>query len=439
QRQVFDSWAQLGNKGWSYEDVLPFFMKSENKIGGGDDGYHGRGGPFTVTEIDARDPLCDAFIAGAESLGIPRNLDYNGRDQLGIAYAQRSVHNGRRVSPARCFLYPAMRRGNTRVVTEAHVLGIVIEECRAVGVRFKVGGPQSAERTVRAGREVVLSAGAIASPHILQVSGIGPADRLREIGVPVVRDLPGVGANFRDHFAVRSVVRIADRVTINERARFPRLFGEVANYLLTRKGALALTPTLVYCFWKSNPALETSDIQITFTPASYPAGVQSGLDRFPGATVACWQHRPESTGHVQAVSADPFVYPEIQGNYLAETEDRRVLLAAMRWSRRILESDPFRSLVAEEIWPGADRQSDDELLDHARRTGNTAYHPMGACRMGPSERADTVVDDRLRVHGIQGLRVADASIMPTMPSANLNASTLMIGEKAAAMLAGDAA
>ncbi len=436
QRMDFDSWAQKGNQGWGYADVLPYFMRSENMLGSGDEGFHGKGGPFTVTDIDETHPLCDAFIDGAESLGIPRNKDYNGRVQEGIAYAQRSVHKGRRVSPARSFLYPAMKRGNVEVITNAHVQQVLIKNKRAIGVRLKVGGASASDQTITANREVILCAGAIASPQLLQLSGIGAAAHLKEIGVPVVHDLPGVGENFRDHYAVRTVARIQNMQTINERTRGLNLVKEVARYALFRKGALTLTPTLVYCFWKSNEALEHGDIQLTFTPASYPGGVQSGLDPFPGATVACWQQRPESAGHVRARSANPFDYPDIQANYLAEEEDRRVLLTAIRLSRQILQSDPFRPYMEKEHWPGADKQSDEELLDHARQTGNTAYHPMGSCRMGPADQTNTVVDDQLRVHGIDGLRVADASIMPMMPSANLNAGALMIGEKAADMILG---
>lgn len=434
QRADFDRWAELGNAGWGYDDVLPYFIKSEDMLGSGDDGFHGRGGPFAVTDIDETDPLSDAFIRGAESIGVPRNPDYNGRVQEGIAYAQRSVNRGRRVSPARSFLYPAMKRGNTDVITNALVERILITDRVAQGVSFKMGGASAATQTVRAAREVVLCAGAMGSPHILQLSGIGAADHLQSIGVQVVHDLPGVGKNFRDHYAVRSVVRIQKMPTINERVRGLSLAREVLRYALTRRGALALTPTLVYCFWKSDESLANGDIQITFTPASYPDGVQSGLDRFPGATVACWQQRPESVGHVRATSADPFVLPEIQGNYLAEEKDRQVLLAAMRLSRRILGSAPFSPYVAEEIWPGPDRQSDEAMLDHAQRTGNTAYHPMGTCRMGLASERDSVVDESLRVHGVDRLRVADASIMPTILSANLNAGALMIGEKAADML-----
>ena len=434
QKADFDTWAQLGNRGWSYADVLPYFMKSENKLGGGDVGYHGKGGAFTITENDEPDPLSDAFIDAAVNLGIPRNSDYNGRAQEGVAYAQRSVHRGRRVSPARSFLHPARRRGNTKVVTNAHVLGIDIDGARATGVRYQLERGANKGHTVRATREVILCAGAMGSPHILELSGIGSGARLQSLGINVVRNVPGVGENFRDHFAVRLITRMHGIETINERVRGLPLIREVIRYGFGRQGALALTPTLVYCFWKSEPSLENGDIQITFAPASYPGGVQSGLDRFSGATVACWQQRPESAGHVHAVSSDPFVRPEIQGNYLAEETDRRTLLAAMRLGQKIMATAPFSTYVAEEIWPGPDRIHDADLLAHARETGNTAYHPMGTCRMGSADRPDSVVDDQLRVHGIEGLRVADASIMPTMLSANLNAGALMIGEKAADLL-----
>ncbi len=434
QRMDFDSWAQMGNRGWGYGDVLPYFKRSENKLGGGDDGYHGHGGPFTVTDIDETHPLCDAFIRGAESLGIPVNPDYNGRRQEGIAYAQRSVHKGRRVSPARSFLYPAIKRGNTQVLTKAHLQKVLIENKRAVGVVYKLGDRSRPEITLRANREVILCAGAIASPQLLQLSGIGAARHLTDIGVPVVHELPGVGENLRDHYAVRSVARIHNMATINEQTRGLNLVKEVIKYGLFRRGALTLTPTLLYCFWKSDENLQNGDIQLTFTPASYPEGVQSGLDRFPGATIACWQQRPESAGFVRARSADPYEHPEIQANYLAAEKDRRTLLAALKLSRRLFQTRPFAPYVAEERWPGPARQTDEELLQHARQTGNTAYHPMGTCRMGPPDQTHTVVDEQLRVHGIDGLRVADASIMPMMPSSNLNAGALMIGEKAADMI-----
>jgi choline dehydrogenase len=436
QRMDFDSWAQKGNQGWGYADILPYFKRSENKIGEGDPKFHGTGGPFTVTDVDEKNPLCDAFIDGAMSLGIPHNPDYNGHTQEGIAYAQRSVYKGRRVSPARAFMYPAMKSGKLEVITNAHIQKIEIKNKRATGVIYKRGKASGPIITLTANREVILCAGAISSPQILQLSGIGNAKHLNSIGVPLIHNLIGVGENFRDHYAVRSVARIQKLQTINEKVRGFNLVKEVTKYVLFKQGALALTPTLLYCFWKTNPSLEHSDIQLTFTPASYPAGVQSGLDQFPGATIACWQHRPESSGYIRAISANPFEYPEIQANYLAEEEDRRILLSALRLSRQIFQSKPFSPYVAEELWPGSTRQSDDELLDHARQTGNTAYHPMGTCRMGPIGQVNTVVNDQLKVHGIEGLRVADASIMPMMPSANLNAGSLMIGEKASDMILG---
>lgn len=435
-RMDFDSWAQKGNHGWGYADVLPYFKRSENKIGAGDPEFHGRGGPFTVTDIDEKHPLCDAFIEGAQSIGIPHNPDYNGKTQEGIAYAQRSVHKGRRVSPARAFLHPAMARPNVEVMTNTHTQKIIIENKRTTGVQIKRGGPSGSLELITANKEVILCAGAIASPQLLQLSGIGAPAHLQGIDVSVAHELPGVGENFRDHYSVRLMARIQEMQTFNERVRGVNLVKEVAKYALYRKGALALTPTLIYCFWKSDQSLDYSDIQLTFTPASYPQGLRTGLDRFPGATVACWQQRPESVGYIRAKSNNPFEYPEIQANFLAEEKDRQILLSAMRLSRQIMNSKPFSPYVAEETWPGISRQSGEELLQHARETGSTAYHPMGTCRMGPAGQTNTVVDDQLRVHGIDGLRVADASIMPMMPTANLNAGTLMIGEKASDMILG---
>ena len=432
-RSDFDTWAEMGNRGWSYEEVLPYFKRSEGRIGEGDDRYRGRSGPFTITDIDEPDPLCDAFIEGAQSLGIPRNPDYNGATQDGIAYVQRSIRRGRRVSPARAFLYPAMKRGNTDVRTEARVLQILFDGRRAVGVRYRRHGH---DEMVYATREVILSGGAIASPHLLQVSGIGAPDLLQRLGVPVVHALPGVGENLRDHYAARMVMRIKGMTTINERVRGLNLVKEVARYAFSRRGALALTPTLVYCFWKSDERLDHGDIQVSFTPASYPSGIWSGLDRFPGATIAAWQQRPRSTGYVRALSANAIEQPEFQPNYLSEEEDRRAIVAAMRLGRRLAATEPFARYVEAEVWPGSIARSDDELLEHARRSGNTTYHPVGTCRMGPAARSDSVVDDQLRVHGVEGLRVADTSIMPTMPAANTNAGALMIGEKVTDMILG---
>ena len=433
QRMDFDGWAQRGNRGWGYADVLPYFRRSEKRIGG-DDTFRGRDGNLPVTDIDYRHPLCEAFIEGAVSLGIPRNSDYNGERQEGVSYSQRVIQNGRRVSTARAFLRPAMSRDNLSVRTKAHATSILLEGKRAVGVRYLKGGRGGAAHEVRARREVILSGGVVNSPQLLQLSGIGPAPLLKSLGVPVLHALPAVGENLRDHFAPRFVARVKNCETINERVRGWKLAAEVVKWIATRKGVLSLSPTLVYGFWRSHDALENGDLQFTFTPASYQKGIISQLEREPGMTCAAWQQRPDSTGYIRATSADPFLQPSIQPNYLAEESDRRVLLAGMRLARRLLASEPLKPYYEREDTPGPQVQTDDELLAFAKEIGTTTFHLMGTCRMGPASDPSTVVDDRLRVHGMEGLRVVDASIMPTMPSANLNASTIMIAEKGADMI-----
>jgi len=436
QSMDFDTWAQLGNRGWGYADVLPYFRRMERRIGDGDATFRGRDGALTVTDIDWRHPLCDAFIQGAVEAGIPRNPDYNGKIQEGIAYAQRTILNGRRVSAARAFLHPAMGRPNLRVLTHAHTTNLVLEGKRAVGVRYLKGGRGGTAHEVRARREVILAAGSYNSPQLLQLSGIGPLELLGSLGIPVRHALAGVGENLRDHYAPRFVARVKNIDTINQRVRGLRLAGEVAKWLFTRKGVLALSPTHVYCFWRSEPDVANSDIQLTFTPASYREGVQGELEREPGMTVASWQQRPESRGYVRLRSSDPFEAPIIQPNYLALESDRRVLLAAMRLARRLLKSKPLEPFYDHEDFPGPDVQTDDELLGAAKQRGTTTFHPSGTCRMAPSTDPMAVVDDQLRVHGLQGLRVIDASVMPTMLSANLNAATMMIAEKASDLLLG---
>ncbi len=431
-RLDYDEWAEAGNPGWSYAEVLPYFNRSQSHLGIADDGFHGKDGPFTVTDVDAPDPLGDAFIESAESIGIPRTRDYNGAEQHGINYAQRSVHNGRRVSPAGAYLKPASRRGNTDIRTGAHVKKILFEGTRAVGVAYLQDGR---EHVVHANREIILSGGSISSPQILQLSGIGAPDHLADIGVDVTAPLPGVGENLRDHYLTRLVSRVNAK-TANERVRGLPLAKEVLKYLFTRRGVLAMTPTLIYGFVKSDPTLERGDLQVTMTPASYPAGVQSELDDFPGVTVACWQQRPLSAGYVRARSADPLDHPEIQPNYLSHPTDREMLIKAMRVGRRIMRAEPFSNFVVNEERPGPQCESDEDWMMYAASNGNSAYHPMGSCRMGPRSAQNTVVDHELRVHGIEGLRVADASIMPNMPSANTNAACIMIGEKCADMVLG---
>ncbi len=439
QRGDYDTWAQYGNRGWGYADVLPYFKRLERRIGDGDETYRGRDGALTVTDIDYRHPLCEAFIQGCVDAGIPRNPDYNGRIQEGVSYAQRTIYKGRRMSAARAFLHPAMKRGNLDVRTGVHVTGITLDGRRATGVTYRKGGRNGAVHTLRATREVILCGGTYNSPQILQISGIGPPALLNSLGIEVRHALAGVGENLKDHYAPRFAARVKNIETINERTRGIKLATEVARWAFQRKGILALSPTLVYGFWHSGETAESSDVQFTFTPASYMEGVQGQLEREPGMTVASWQQRPESRGTVRARSADPFDAPIINPNYLAEEIDRRVLLGAMKLARGLLQSRPLQPYFEREDFPGPKVQSDDELLGAAKERGTTTFHPAGTCRMGPASDPLAVVDDQLRVRGLEGLRVVDASIMPTMLSANLNAATMMIADKASDLIRGKTA
>ena len=436
QRQDFDTWAQLGNRGWGYPDVLPYFKRLERRIGEGESAYRGREGNLTVTTMDWRDPLCEAFMAGAMSLGIPRNPDYNGAIQEGVSYAQRTIKNGLRVSAATAFLHPARKRGNVHVHTHAHATEIIFEGKRAVGVRYIKGGKGGVPHEVRASKEVILAGGTYNSPQLLQLSGIGSPELLQSLGIAVRHALPGVGEGLQDHYAPRSVARVRNIKTINERRRGLSLVGEAIKWATTRRGLLSLSPTMVYCFWHSGETAESSDLQLTFTPASYKEGVQGQLEDEPGMTIASWQQRPESRGYVRARSADAFDPPIIQTNYLSAELDRRVIVAGMKLARRLLKSQPLAPYYAYEDFPGPGVQSDQEFLAAATQRGTTTFHPGCTCRMGPADSTWAVVDDQLRVHGLQGLRVVDASIMPRMISANLNASTMMIADKASDLIRG---
>ena len=431
----FNTWAQMGNHGWGYADVLPYFKRSERRIGDGDDGYHGHDGELAVTDLDEKDPVCEAFIDGVAKMGIPRNPDYNGASQAGVGYFQRTIRNGRRMSAAVSFLNPVRNRKNLDIRTHAHVERILFEGRRAVAVQYRRGG-NSVE--VRARREIILSGGAVASPHILQTSGVGPTGLLRDIGVPVIHDLPAVGENLADHYAVRISSRVNGARTINERSHGLALGREIGNWLLTRRGILSFSPSLAYVFWKSHESLDDVDLQFIFTPASYKQGVPSQLEDYPGMTIACWTMRPQSRGHIRARSANTQDAPAIQPNYLSHDYDRQVLLAGLRLSRKMVQTPEMAALYDHETAPGEDVQSDDEIMDYARNMGTTVFHLMGSCRMGPATDSNSVVDDQLRVHGIQGLRVVDASVMPTAHSTNTNAATIMIAEKASDMILGKA-
>ncbi|MEM7508678.1 MAG: GMC family oxidoreductase N-terminal domain-containing protein [Pseudomonadota bacterium] len=427
----FDHWAQLGNSGWGYGDVLPLFKRLEDWTGPDADGRRGRGGRLKVTESPWTHPLCEAFMDGCESLGIPRNPDYNGARQEGVSYTQRTIHRGRRQSAARAFLRPAMQRPNLEIRTGAHAAEILFDGRRATGIRYAQGRQMCA---VRARREVILSGGVINSPQLLQLSGIGDPEHLRGIGVEVRHALPGVGENLRDHYTPRFTARVKNAETFNERARGLAFGMEIAKWLAGRPSILSLPATACYAFARSDPALDVNDLQVTFMPASYKEGHQSTLDDRPGMTIAAWQQRPDSLGYVRARSSDPFEKPQIQPNYLSTESDRRVLLAGLRLARAILRTEAMEPFFAGELYPGDAVVSDEDLLATARERGTTTFHMMGTCRMGPEGDATAVVDAELRIRGIEALRVADASIMPSMPSANTNASTLMIGEKAADLI-----
>jgi choline dehydrogenase len=428
----FNHWAQRGNRGWSYADVLPYFRRSEKRLGVADEAYRGRDGTLLVSDIDWRHPLCDAFVAGATSLGIPRNDDYNGATQEGVGYYQRVIHRGMRVSAAKAFLRPAARRANLSIRIGALASGIEFNGRRATGVRYQL--PDRGSRLVEARREVIVCCGALNSPKLLEISGVGGGDSLRAIGVTPVIDLPGVGENLRDHYAVRMTAKVRNVETINEKTRGWRLAKEVALWALGRPSILAFSPSLVHVFWKSHPALDRPDLQITFTPASYREGIAGLLDEYPGMTCGVWQQHPESVGYVHAASTDPNAAPRIQPNYLSSATDQQVLVNGIRLGRRLFRTDALKSFYDHEISPNPEFERDDELLDYARREGSTVFHLIGSCRMGPSDDRMAVVGPNLKVHGLDGLRVADASIMPSMPSANTNASTYMIAEKAADLI-----
>jgi choline dehydrogenase len=427
QRQDYDHWAQLGNRGWSWQDVLPIF-KSMESYEAGDGDLRGRDGPIKVTDFGDRSRLYDGFFAAAESIGLKANRDYNGADQEGIAMTQGSISGGWRMSTARCYLEPARLRTNLTIETNATAESLILEGSRCVGVRYSVGGEK---REARAAREVIVSAGAIASPQLLELSGIGQAARLKKLGIKVNHDLPGVGENLRDHWAPRLKWRVGRHgVTFNERARgIPGLWQGLL-YITQRKGFLSYPASPLRGFFRTREGLDSPDAMFTVQPFLMTPDVK--LAKETGLTVITHQLRPESKGSVHVTAADARKPPAITFNFLSERIDRDCVIASMRFVRRMMEAEPLAWLGAEEFAPGPKAKSDDELVDFVTRTAETTYHPVGTCRMGSDAAA--VVDDRLRVRGIAGLRVADASIMPTLTSGNTNAPSIMIGEKAARMV-----
>jgi len=433
QKEDFEQWRQLGNRGWGYDDVLPYFLKSERQERG-PDAYHGADGPLGVADLRLQHPLCEAFIAAARNAGFPANPDFNGDSQEGVGYYQLTEWNGRRSSTAVCYLDPVKGRPNLEIRTRAQVAKILVEDGRAVGVAYTRG---NAREEVRCSREIVLSGGAINSPQVLQLSGIGPGALLQEHGIPVVRDLPGVGGNLADHMQVRAVYRCTKPISFNDDLRaWPRKAAMVFEYLTTRGGPMTVGAGQVGLFARSGPEVATPDIQFHFMTVSVEKPGEK-LHDFSGFTSSICQLRPESRGTVQIRSADPFDKPAIRANYFSTETDRRTIVAGMRLARKISETAPLSDLIEAEFIPGPDVQTDEEMVAAARQHANTIFHPVGTCKMGGDPQA--VVDDRLRVHGIAGLRVADCAIMPTLVSGNTNAGAIMIGEKCAAMMLEDGA
>ena len=438
QREDYDHWAALGNSGWGYDDVLPYFIRSEGNQRGAM-ALHGADGPLKVSDIGARHPLIEAFIAGAGQIGVPRTEDFNGAQQEGAGYFQLNTHRGLRCSVAKAYLRPNRHRPNLRIETEAFAAGVIMEGRRAVGVRYRQGGVM---REARCRGEVLLSAGAIQSPQLLQLSGIGPGALLRQMGIPVVQDAPGVGENLQDHLQIRLIYECSQPITTNDQLNSWHGQARLGlQWLLFRTGPLAVGINQGGCFLRAlkgpdgQPVAATPDIQ--FHVATLSADMAGGkVHPFSGFTMSVCQLRPESRGRIQIRSADPFEPPSMQPNYLATELDRRTAVAGMQAARAIATAPAMQPYVRREVKPGPDAADEGALLDFCRSSGATIFHPSGTCRMGTD--AGAVLDPRLRVRGVEALRVVDCSAMPTLVSGNTNAPAVMMGEKAADMVREDA-
>lgn len=431
QREDYDEWAGAGNPGWGWQDVEPLFRRLED-YPSGDPAWRGHGGPLRLSEVSESNPLYDALFAAACSCGFDANPDYNGPRQEGMGRVQASVAAGRRMSTDHCYLRPALGRPNLQVLTEASVQQLLLRKGACRGVRYRRHG---VVHEVAARREVVLCAGAIGSPQILELSGIGSPAVLAAAGIPVTHALPAVGEHLRDHLMGRMKWRLqVAEVSHNNRVRGLRGLREVLRYLAGGGGYLGQPGAAVLGFLRTRPELARPDVQLTFAPIVVKNPKKRQLEDFPGMTMGCYQLRPRSMGSVHVRSSDADRPPAIRFNFLDDPLDRRTLAEGMQLARRIVECAALDAYRGEELFPGPGVRSTEELVTHLRQCAETAFHPIGTCRMGPGE--DAVVDASLRVHGIANLRVADASIMPTMPSGNTNAASIMIGEKAHALLCG---
>ena len=431
QAQDYDHWAQLGNRGWSWQDVLPVYKKMENYDGGSAE-LRGRGGPLRITDTPRHKvPLLEKMIEAAAKIGLPFNPDLNGPTQDGIGMSQVTIARGRRQSTAYCYLDPARGRKNLTIEQGALGESLILEGKRCVGVRYSANGQK---REARAAREVIVCSGSINSPKLLELSGIGQSELLRSLGITPVHELKGVGENLRDHYSPRVKFAITARnATFNDNARGWRLAREAIKYALWGEGFLASTAVPIRMYFRTRPGLETPDATISIAPFLYErVGHERRISARRGITMNVNVLRSESTGSIHIKSADPAEPPAIRFNFLSARADRDGVLAAIRKGRELMATSPLKEMTGEEIAPGASLQSDEEILEWVRNNAETTYHPVGTCKMGNDPMA--VVDPELRVRGIEGLRVADASIMPTLTSGNTNAPCIMIGEKCAAMV-----
>jgi choline dehydrogenase len=432
QHEDYDHWRQLGNAGWSFKDVLPYFRRAEDQERGADE-FHGGGGHLKVSDVCEPHPLCEAFIAAAQASGFPRNDDFNGAAQEGAGYFQLTSRNGRRWSTAVGYLKEAKRRENLKVVPNALATRILFSGRRATGVEYRQGGTT---HTAHANAEVIVSGGAFNSPQLLQLSGLGPAKILSELGIEVVADMPGVGADLQDHLQVRILYRCNRPITMNDVInRWRHRYAAGLRYLLSRKGLLTIGAGYAGAFLRTRPELATPDVQFHFLIFSADAAGAT-LHPFSGFMASVCQLRPDSRGFVRIKSADPALPPAIQPRYLTARSDCDCVVDGLKLLRRVMGQPVMRQYIDAEYAPGAACASDADLLGYARQTGTTVYHPTSTCRMGNDPNA--VVDERLRVRGFDALRVIDASIMPTVVSGNTNAAAVMIGEKGADMILEDA-
>ncbi|NDC65496.1 MAG: choline dehydrogenase [Burkholderiaceae bacterium] len=429
QKEDYDHWHDLGNDGWSWDEVLPYFKKAEGNDRLGEP-LHSQIGPLRASSIKKTHPLVEAFIKSANQLGVPTTDDFNNLQQEGVGYYQLSTHNGLRCSAAKAYLKPIKSRQNLRIITNAQVSKILFKDRQAVGIEYIQGG---SKHQITSQKEIILSAGALQSPQLLQLSGIGPANLLQKFGIPIVHDSPGVGKNLQDHLQYRLIYELNQNISTN--VELSSLMGRIKiglDWLLFRSGPLSIGINQGGLFTKVMPQSKTPDIQ--FHLATLSADMAGGkVHPFPGFTMSVCQLRPESRGYVEIVSPDPLIPPKMVANYLTTEHDRATSIAAVKFARKIAQTNPLQGLIRREIKPER-AESDEDLLEFCRNNGATIFHPTGTCQMGPSHQKDAVLDCELRVRGVGGLRVVDCSAMPTLPSGNTNWPAVMMGERAADLI-----